>query len=144
MEEQQRELERKEPVVFYSDQEPENVMAQALAGALQEVLEGDEEELLIEDQEGSGEEANDELTSFQRQLLAIMGDDLEERIIKRKREKKGPRRFAVFMGRCPRCKGFMINIPERYNDIRDDDVYRCFTCGYRTSPGYQWNRQQGT
>lgn len=146
LEEQQRELERQEPVVFYSDPEPEEMdpapLMQALVGALREVLDGDEEELSFDDQEEPDVEVATGLTGFQRELLFLLGDDLEEPVTERKRVKKGPRRFAVFMGRCPRCSGLMINAPERYGDIRDDDVHRCFTCGYRTSPGYQWNRQR--
>lgn len=147
LEEQPRELEQHEPVVFYSDPESDELdpspMIQALAGALQEVLDGYEEELPPDDQGDPEGNPRDELTGFERELLALLGDNLDEPIFERKRAKEGPRRFAVFIGRCPRCKGFMVNAPERYNDNRDDDVHRCFTCGYRTSPGYQWNRQQG-
>lgn len=142
LEEEQREIEPHEPVVFYSDPEPEELdptpLIQALAGALQEVLDGDEE-VPFDDEEEPDEESAVELTGFQRQLLALMGDDVDEPIAERKPTKKGPRRFAVFMGRCPRCKGYMINSPER----DDHDAHRCLTCGYRTSPGYVWNRNQG-
>lgn len=50
------------------------------------------------------------------------------------------RRVPVYVGRCVRCGGYMINALERYDGIKDDDVYRCFTCGWRTSPGYEINR----
>lgn len=50
------------------------------------------------------------------------------------------RRVAVFMGRCTRCGGYMTNDLERHDGIKDDDVYRCFTCGWRTSPRYANNR----
>jgi predicted SprT family Zn-dependent metalloprotease len=46
----------------------------------------------------------------------------------------------VFMGRCPRCRGFMQNDRERQFNERDEHVYRCFTCGWRTSPIYNENR----
>jgi len=50
------------------------------------------------------------------------------------------RRVQVYLGRCVRCGGYMINALERHDGIKDDDVYRCFTCGWRTSPGYEINR----
>jgi DNA-directed RNA polymerase subunit RPC12/RpoP len=50
------------------------------------------------------------------------------------------RRVPVYIGRCVRCGGYMINAMERYDGIKDDDVYRCFTCGWRTSPVYEINR----
>jgi len=138
LEDQQRELERPEPVVFFSGEPEEDLdpepLKEALAEALQEALnEVDELE----------EETAGELTGLQRDLLALMGDDFEEELIERQPVKKERRRFAVFQGRCPRCKGYMVNAPERYNDIRDEDVYRCFACSYRTSPAYQQNRELG-
>ena len=56
-------------------------------------------------------------------------------------ESRRPKQVAVFAGRCRRCGGFMINVPERQFDERDEDVYRCFSCGWRTSPEYAWNRK---
>lgn len=50
------------------------------------------------------------------------------------------RRVAVYVGRCRRCGGYMTNDLERHDGIKDDDIYRCFTCGWRTSPGYENNR----
>lgn len=50
------------------------------------------------------------------------------------------RRVQVYVGRCARCGGYMINALERHDGIKDDEVYRCFTCGWRTSPGYEINR----
>jgi hypothetical protein len=49
-------------------------------------------------------------------------------------------KYSVYMGRCGRCKGYMTNDIECHDGIKDDDIYRCFTCGWRTSPVYQWNR----
>lgn len=54
-------------------------------------------------------------------------------------EPKG-RRVLVYIGRCCRCGGYMINALERYDGIKDDAVYRCLCCGWRTSPGYAENR----
>jgi hypothetical protein len=70
--------------------------------------------------------------SFDKKLLAMLEATFEE-------EKPRPvrnRRFAVFMGRCPRCGGYMANSPEP----EDFNVYRCFGCGWRSSPEYQQNR----
>lgn len=50
------------------------------------------------------------------------------------------RRVPVYVGRCARCSGYMVNTLERRDGIRDDAVYRCFACGWRTSPGYEINR----
>ncbi|MBJ6800211.1 hypothetical protein [Geomonas propionica] len=49
-------------------------------------------------------------------------------------------RRAILTGRCPRCDGYMTNDRERQFDERDEDVYRCFNCGWRTSPRYNDNR----
>lgn len=145
LEDQQRELERKEPVVIQDEPEPAECMTRALAGALQEILDGDDEELFTDaDPEELDETVEDELNGFHHELLALLDDDLEEPVPERMPDKKGTRRFAVFMGRCPRCKGYILPAPERYDDIRDNEVMRCFNCGYRTSPGYQWNRHQVT
>jgi hypothetical protein len=48
--------------------------------------------------------------------------------------------YAVYMGRCERCQGYMVRDIEGQFSKRDDDVHRCFTCGWRTSPVYEWNR----
>lgn len=142
LEDQEREIARQEPVVFFSDgpddHDPEP-LKEALADALQEAL----DEFLLDDLEEPEEETAGEPAGFQSQLLALLGDDFEEELIERRSAKKERRRFAVFMGRCPRCWGYMVNAPERYGDIRDDDVYRCFNCSYRTSPGYQQSRELG-
>ena len=130
LEERRRDLEYKEPVVFFSDPEPEAVMTTALAEALQEILDCD----MV-----AGNQAGSEMSAFQRELLSLLEDDPEELIVERRPKSKVSRRYARFMGRCPKCRGYMVNSPERH----DDDVYRCFTCGHRTSPEYQWNRQQG-
>jgi ribosomal protein L44E len=56
---------------------------------------------------------------------------------------KSPIRIAVYIGRCKRCGGYMVNALEgRQFGRRIDDVYRCFSCGWRTSPQYAWNRQE--
>lgn len=57
-------------------------------------------------------------------------------------KREAPRRkVAVFLGRCLRCGGYMINDQERQFDERDEEVYRCFSCGWRISPVYVFNCQ---
>lgn len=51
-------------------------------------------------------------------------------------------KYAVYMGRCERCGGYMDNAREReFYEKWDDDVHRCLACGWRTSPAYAWNRE---
>jgi hypothetical protein len=50
------------------------------------------------------------------------------------------RKVAVFMGRCHKCGGYMANDRERQFSEKDEEVYRCFTCGWRVSPVYAFNR----
>jgi hypothetical protein len=58
------------------------------------------------------------------------------------RRKRKPRRgkVAVFMGRCHRCGQYMVNDRERQFSEKDEGVYRCYTCGWRVSPVYVFNR----
>lgn len=48
--------------------------------------------------------------------------------------------IPVYTGRCAKCGGYMVNALERHDGIIDDDVYRCFSCGWRTSKAYEINR----
>lgn len=51
------------------------------------------------------------------------------------------RSVPVYVGRCTRCgDGYMSNILETQFDVRDEDVYRCLACGWRTSVQYENNR----
>ena len=50
------------------------------------------------------------------------------------------RRVPVYVGRCPRCGGYMVNTSEKQFNKKDDHVYRCFNCGWRTSLEYENNR----
>lgn len=51
------------------------------------------------------------------------------------------RRVPVYVGRCARCGGgYMSNDLEMQFDVRDECVYRCHSCGWRTSPQYENNR----
>lgn len=92
-----------------------------------------------------------------RELLALASEDdeqepavieedgtEEERPAARqdRRDSRGhPRQVAVYQGRCVRCGGYVTNDLERHDDIRDDEVYRCLSCGWRTSPAYEYNRK---
>jgi len=58
-----------------------------------------------------------------------------------RKPQKGKYRVPVFMGRCRRCGGWMQNTIERHGGERDDNVYRCIACGWRTSPEYEANRK---
>jgi len=134
LEDQQRESPRREPVVFFSEPDPE------------EPLTAEEEETELDGLELEGLDITleeDALNDFHLGLLALLEDDLEEPEEQiSEPEKKGPRRFAVYEGRCPRCTGYMVNDPEHYDGIRDDNLYRCYSCSFRISPAYQWNRLQ--
>lgn len=52
-------------------------------------------------------------------------------------------KVAVFIGRCHRCGGYMMNDREHQYDETDEEVYRCFSCGWRVSPVYSFNRKGG-
>ncbi len=101
-----------------------------------------EEELdeLLEDyfSDEDDENLDDESLDIDEDNQRIYLDDLPE---------PQGRRVPVFVGRCPRCNGYMVNIREHQFDKKDDHVYRCFNCGWRISPEYQNNRelmQRGT
>ena len=52
------------------------------------------------------------------------------------------RRVRVFTGRCYRCAGYMVHgAKECHEGVVDDEVYRCFNCGERISPAYDFNRK---
>jgi hypothetical protein len=70
-------------------------------------------------------------------------EDREHESLAGNRFQMARKRCAVFSGRCKKCNGYMINDIERHDGIKDDDVYRCFTCGWRISPVYAWNRHMG-
>jgi len=53
------------------------------------------------------------------------------------------KKFAVYMGRCQKCGGYMIFAPEQQFDVKDVEVYRCYSCSWRVSPEYEWNRKHG-
>jgi len=146
LEDVQRELERREPVVIHCEPESDDPMTQALAGALQDILNGEDDEELLEDPEAEefdDETPEDELSGVSHRLLALLEAETEESLSERRPvpEQNSKRRVAVFMGRCPHCKGYMANIIEWYDGIKDDAVYRCYNCGWRTSPKYEQNRQ---
>jgi hypothetical protein len=143
LEDQERKLVRAEPVVFFSDPEPDAPITLALAEALQEVLDDKDDESLdeVETEESCLDLQDPEGLGFG--LLAFMEEEYEEiEPPRRPKPDKTPQRYAVFMGRCPRCKGYMVNAPERHGHSWDYGVHRCFNCGERVSPAYAWNRDQ--
>lgn len=82
---------------------------------------------------------------FHEEMNEICGSEASENYVvyhgdRRSRRKGQVLKVAVFMGRCRKCGGYMMNAPEKQFEIKDDSVYRCFTCGWRTSPGYEFNR----
>lgn len=86
---------------------------------------------------------DEELDDFLAEMFPDDGtddDEVEERAYIEDPPETIGRRAMVYMGRCRRCGGYMTNDLERHDGIKDDDVYRCFTCGWRTSPGYERNR----
>lgn len=72
-------------------------------------------------------------------------DDAADQERQGRRTKRGytRRKYAVYKGRCRRCGGYMTNDIEWHDGTKDDEIYRCFTCGWRTSPEYTWNRAKG-
>lgn len=128
-EDQEREIPRKEPIVFFSEPELDDreVVKQS---------ESDESDTLDLD------EPIDDFDDFKGVLHSLLEDDFEELEPERPPKQDKHRKVAVFMGRCPRCAGYMLNAPERQYSVRDEEVYRCFCCGFRTSPSYLWNRQE--
>jgi len=133
LEDVERELERVEPVIFLGLPDPEESL-------IEEPATEDEDSYLYDPAPAVLSMDLDDLDELGSGLLAFMEDEYEEpEPPRRRKQEKTGLRFAVFMGRCPRCRGYMLNSPER----DDHAVHRCFTCGYRTSPGYVWNRNQG-
>lgn len=134
-------------------------LSRAFIVMLQEIISGDYSDSAddLDDEELDDDElwllpqsAPDEaaaLDPFTELLLADLQGHVEEDKPQAKRveiveppERK--RRVWVFTGRCPRCSGYMVLAAKEYHDgIVDDEVYRCFTCGWRTSPEYDFNRK---
>jgi hypothetical protein len=93
-----------------------------------------------------GAQYADEL-ELEELLSDLFGEDEEEEPEPKKRrvvyledppEKRNS--VPVYTGRCTRCGGYMLNALERHDGIIDDDVYRCCSCGWRTSKTYEINR----
>lgn len=89
---------------------------------------------------------DEELEDFLAEMFPI--DDLDDEdeserertFLDDPQEPKG-RPVPVYVGRCARCgTGYMSNDLETQFDVRDEDVYRCHSCGWRTSPRYENNR----
>lgn len=131
LEPEARVLERHEPVVFFSGEEESEL--QPAAADLDEVDD------LLDLPEMDLEPEDEELSSLQHTLLGLLGGEEPEIELPPLPRKAAKIRVAVFTGRCLRCGGYMVNDPERQYSEHDDEVYRCFCCGWRTSPGYEWD-----
>lgn len=135
----------------------EDPMSRALVEALQEILvgepTGDLDALDLDDLEPeqrelplaiTGTAKLDPLTrllmsELQRQDEEDMPEPVRVEILEPREQ---TRRVRVYVGRCEKCAGYMIRAPKECRDgIIDDEVYRCFNCGWRTSPGYDYNRE---
>ena len=81
-----------------------------------------------------------ELAALMPEYLLSLEDEEESPAPRRSKSPSKIKQVAVFMGRCPKCGGYMLNAPERQFDQWDEEVYRCFSCSWRTSPVYEWNR----
>lgn len=127
-------------------------LSRSLQLALEEVLKSD---TLPKEQVLDGEDVDnleygsideDELEAELAKLLPeyrvyLQSSETERRIRPAKTVKV--KKVAVYLGRCQICGGYMVFAPERQFDERDDEVYRCYSCSWRTSPEYEWNRKQG-
>ncbi len=135
---------------------PATLLAESLCDALAEVVNEAVQEGEIPCLE---EELGGELASLEKIFLA--DEDIEEVLaellaedetpdeasdtdlspVRRARRSEKRRKVAVYMGRCPKCGGYMTNTREQQFNERDEEVYRCISCSWRTSPAYAWNRQ---
>lgn len=93
-------------------------------------------------EERETQKSAEHLNGFHHELLNLLEEELEEFEPDRKPEANQPinSRVPVFIGRCSHCKGYMVATREIRDGILDNAVYRCFNCGWRTSPGYLQNR----
>lgn len=82
---------------------------------------------------------------MQRLLMELEGIEAEPEIKRAGTIKQpGRRRVRVYMGTCQKCSGYMVHDAKEYKgSITDDEVYRCFNCGWRISPEYHYNRSKG-
>jgi len=165
LEDVQREPERTVPVIIHDEPEPETCctdpMSRALAKALYEILAGDEwlDEEPVDDLEDDEEDdlepqatipndtGNGEVDPLIQLLLGELqgyGGETEPEPLRveivEPPERK--RHVKVYVGRCLKCEGYMVPAPwEGHDGIADREVYRCFNCGWRISPAYDYNRK---
>lgn len=100
------------------------------------------EEDFPEDQEEFALRPLDIPLGLKGELLSIFAEWDEELLPERKAKKSRRGGVAVFLGRCRRCGGYMLNAIEKQMGTRDEEVYRCVCCGWRTSPIYEFNRNE--
>lgn len=116
------------------------------AAAAKEVAGGNETledlaEVLMEDDEIEDELLSELFPELYESVEDGFSSPVDEEISEQGRG-LNPRKVAVYTGRCQRCGGYMKHDIEGEGGSRDDEVYRCYNCGWRTSPGYDWNRSQ--
>lgn len=104
--------------------------------------EDDEDQELLSDLFGDAE--MEDLDPVMQQLLKAFKSIEEEPVICQEKNYKATSsryRIRVFEGRCRKCGGYMShNYRECQGPTIDDEVYRCFNCGWRVSPIYSENR----
>lgn len=160
-----RQLSESEFVQGYGDDYADGIwpdrLTRELVAALRSILEntddvGDEgddesapEAKLLSDVENTENElASDLLALLVGANTDESGEDDVESEVHGRRELLDPversRKVPVYVGRCIRCDGYMTHsFREAGDDGIDDAVYRCFNCGWRTSPKYYENSRYG-
>ena len=139
-------------------------LSRAFTAALQEILDEDREQWLddelvdgLRDDDLDGSEPQNTLENAgaagldpltQLLLSELQRDDKENNqemetiwleIVEQPQRKQ---RVQVYVGRCMRCEGYMVHAAKECHDgIVDDEIYRCFCCGWRVSPAYDYNRK---
>jgi len=81
-----------------------------------------------------------ELPELDDLLMGLVDEEDDEPVVQRRPSRKKSRLVAVYLGRCERCGGYMLNTIDGFHGEIDHEVYRCFNCGWRVSPVYQFNR----
>ncbi len=168
LEDSYREIERPLPAADASEPEREvestDALSMALATALQEVMDGgpaveDDPVDDFEDEEETppprpiAKACVDNRDPLMRLLLVELQKTMEDEpqetdlvpartLNRRSKQYKDPRPVRVYIGRCQKCGGYMVLAAfERCDGKEDREVYRCFNCGWRISPAYDYNRK---
>jgi len=158
LEVQARELPRVEPVVSICETKTEvrsiAPLTRAFTAILQEILDGDEWVDEVQDDpqpqdifpENAESAEIDPVTKFLLEQLQVLDEedepDLEAARVETREPAERVRRVRVYVGRCLKCAGYMVHAAKECHDgTPDDEIYRCWNCGWRTSPAYEFNRK---